>query len=82
MIFIQNSGIWGIDLEGYLTAKEVAAFLQLSLQTIRRYTMNKNIPFHKIDRAVRYKKTEIIEWVEKGNGGANKQNEFNIEGDL
>jgi len=66
MIFIQNSGIWGIDLEGYLTAKEVAAFLQLSLQTIRRYTMNKKIPFHKIDRAVRYKKLEIEEWVEKG----------------
>jgi len=82
MIFIQNSGFWGIDLEGYLTAKEVAAFVQLSLQTIRRYTMNKKIPFHKIDRAVRYKKSEIEEWVEKGNGGADKQNEFNIEGDL
>ena len=55
-------------MEGYLTAKEVAAFVQLSLQTIRRYTMNKKIPFHKIDRAVRYKKSEIEEWVEKGMG--------------
>jgi len=52
-------------LNGYFTAKEVAAFLKLSLQTIRRYTMNKKIPFHKIDRAVRYKKSEIEDWVEK-----------------
>ncbi|MCL2273108.1 MAG: helix-turn-helix domain-containing protein [Treponema sp.] len=43
----------------------MAAFLKLSLQTIRRYTMNKKIPFHKIDRAVRYKKSEIEDWVEK-----------------
>ncbi|MCL2186513.1 MAG: helix-turn-helix domain-containing protein [Treponema sp.] len=52
-------------MNGYFTAKEVAAFLKLSLQTIRRYTMNKKIPFHKIDRAVRYKKSEIEDWVEK-----------------
>jgi len=69
-------------LDGYLTAKEVAAFVQLSLQTIRRYTMNKKIPFHKIDRAVRYKKSEIEEWVEKRNGGADTQNELKIEGGL
>jgi excisionase family DNA binding protein len=52
-------------METYLTAKEVAIFLKLSLQTIRRYTMNKEIPFHKINRAVRYKKSEIEIWVEK-----------------
>jgi len=69
-------------LDGYLTAKEVAAFVRLSLQTIRRYTMNKKIPFHKIDRAVRYKKSEIEEWVEKRNGGVDKQNELKIEGGL
>lgn len=27
--------------------------------------MQKKIPFHKIDRAVRFKKSEIEEWVEK-----------------
>jgi len=44
--------------------------------------MNKKIPFHKIDRAVRYKKSEIEEWVEKRNGGVDKQNELKIEGGL
>ena len=51
-------------METYLTANEVAELVKLSLQTIRRYTMNKEIPFHKINRAVRYKKSEIEQWVE------------------
>jgi excisionase family DNA binding protein len=53
----------GVDT--YLTAKEVALLLKCSLQTVRRYTMNKEIPFHKLDRAVRYKKSEIELWFEK-----------------
>ena len=57
--------IWGVCVETYFTAREVAEFVRLSVQTIRRYTMNKKIPFHKINRAVRYKKSEIEEWVEK-----------------
>ena len=53
-------------MDTYLTVKEVAELVKLSVQTIRRYTMNKEIPFHKIhDRAVRFRKSEIVEWVEK-----------------
>jgi excisionase family DNA binding protein len=53
-------------VDTYLTVKEVAELVKLSVQTIRRYTMNKEIPFHKIhDRAVRFRKSEIEEWVEK-----------------
>jgi excisionase family DNA binding protein len=49
----------------YLTVKEVAALVKLSVITIRRYTAKNEIPFHKINRAVRYKKSEIEQWVEK-----------------
>ena len=52
-------------METYLTVNEVAMMLKLSVQTIRRYTMKKKIPYHKICRAVRYKKSEIEQWVEK-----------------
>ena len=55
----------GVD-EAYLTVKEVALMLRLSVVTIRRYTMNKEIPFHKIyRRTVRYKKSEIEAWLER-----------------
>jgi hypothetical protein len=40
----------GPGMDTYLTAKEVALKVKLSLQTIRRYTMKKEIPFHKIYR--------------------------------
>jgi excisionase family DNA binding protein len=53
-------------MDTYLTAFEVAELLKLSVQSIRRYTMNREIPFHKINRSVRYKKTEIEQWVENG----------------
>jgi len=56
---------WGAGVDTYLTVKEVAAIVQLSVPTIRRYTMKNEIPFHKINRAVRFKKSEIEEWVEK-----------------
>jgi excisionase family DNA binding protein len=67
-------------LDTYLTAKEVAGLLKLSLQTIRRYTMNKEIPFHKINRAVRFKKSEIELWVEKRE--EEKAKEQNLENGL
>jgi excisionase family DNA binding protein len=66
----------GVDT--YLTANEVAVLLKLSLQTIRRYTMNKEIPFHKINRAVRYKQSEIEVWFEKRE--AAKAKAKNLEG--
>jgi excisionase family DNA binding protein len=51
-------------MENYLTVKDVALLLQVSVQTIRRYTMNNDIPFHKMNRAVRYKESEIEIWFE------------------
>ena len=52
-------------METYMTAKEVAAKVRLSEQTIRRYVMLGQIPFHKIIRAVRFKPSEIEKWVEE-----------------
>jgi len=52
-------------METYLTVNEVALMLMLSAQTIRRYTRKNEIPYHKIFRAVRYRKSEIEQWVER-----------------
>ena len=65
-------------MKQYMTVKEVAALVQLSEQTIRRYVMLKQIPFHKIIRAVRFKPCEIEQWVEEKNAGqAGNQNDGN-----
>ena len=69
-------------MEIYMTANDVAQFVQLSAQTIRRYTMNKEIPFHKINRSVRYKKSEIELWVENRETRNAKTQSENIDGGL
>ena len=73
-------------MDTYMTAKEVAVKVRLSEQTIRRYTMLKQIPFHKIVRAVRYKPSEIEKWVEERNerlqeSQANSQADLFVDGD-
>jgi excisionase family DNA binding protein len=50
-------------MENYLTVKDVAIIVKLSTQTIRRYVHNREIPFHKIYRAVRFKPSEITQWL-------------------
>ena len=69
-------------MEMYMTTKEVAAMVHLSEQTIRRYVMLKQIPFHKLIRAVRYKPSEIQKWVEekktKKIGSKNADNEAGL----
>ena len=52
----------GACVETYLTVNEVALLVRLSVTTIRRLTMKREIPFHKINRAVRYKQSEIERW--------------------
>ena len=68
-------------METYLTVSDVAVLLKLSVPTIRRYTMNKEIPFHKLDRAVRYKKSEVELWFEMRKAAkAKKQDETQKSG--
>jgi excisionase family DNA binding protein len=69
-------------MENFLTAKEVALLFKFSLQTIRRYTMNKQIPFHKINRAVRYKQSEIEVWFAERQAAKAKAKNNNLDGGL
>ena len=50
-------------METYLTVEEVAAAVQLSPKTIYRYVAKKEIPFHKIHSAVRFRPAEIEKWI-------------------
>jgi excisionase family DNA binding protein len=50
-------------METFLTVLEVAAAVQLSPKTIYRYVAKKEIPFHKINTAVRFRPAEIEKWI-------------------
>ncbi|WP_461257362.1 helix-turn-helix domain-containing protein [Treponema sp. R80B11-R83G3] len=51
-------------METYWKVNEAAAALQVSVKTIYRYVANGEIPFHKLNRAVRFKPSEIENWME------------------
>ena len=56
----------GENMETYLTVDEVASHLKLAVQTIRRYVLNKEIPYCKIKKVVRFRLSEIERWVSAG----------------
>jgi excisionase family DNA binding protein len=56
----------GGGMEVYLTVEELAVMLKLSEQTIRRYVLNRIIPFRKIKTAVRFRLSEIEKWISGG----------------
>jgi len=56
-------------MENYWKVQEVAAALQISVQTVYRYVANDEIPFHKINRAIRFKPSEIESWIESKAAG-------------
>jgi excisionase family DNA binding protein len=51
-------------MENYWRAQEVAAALQISAQTVYRYVANGEIPCHKLNKAMRFKPSEIERWIE------------------
>ena len=51
-------------METYLTIEELAEYLKLADQTIRRWVLNREIPFHKIHKAVRFRLSEIEKWID------------------
>ena len=53
-------------METYLTIEELASYLKLAVQTIRRYVLNREIPFHKIKKVIRFRLSEIEWWIENG----------------
>jgi excisionase family DNA binding protein len=75
-------------MEPYLTIKEVAEVLRLSEQTIQRYVLNKEIPYLKIKKVIRFRPADIDRWAE--NGGLDKaarpdknaKQDRSLEGDL
>jgi excisionase family DNA binding protein len=55
-------------LETYLTVEELAAYLKFTEQTIRRWIVNREVPYHKINNSVRFSLSEIDMWVVKNDG--------------
>lgn len=47
-----------------MTIEEAATFLNLKVSKLRKDIFNKTIPHYKIGALIRFKKDELIKWVE------------------
>jgi len=73
-------------METYLTIEELAEYLKLAVQTIRRWVLNREIPFHKIKKVIRFRVSEIEKWIDEGGfilpGESEEGNEGNLFADV
>jgi len=53
-------------METYLTIEELAGYLKVAEQTVRRWVLNREIPYRKIHKAVRFRVSEIEKWIDGG----------------
>lgn len=46
-----------------LDSREAAAFLHVGVPTLRRWQMERKIPFIKLGRAVRYRRQDLVDFI-------------------
>jgi excisionase family DNA binding protein len=51
-------------MEKLLTAKQVADLLEVQVSTVYDWVYRKRIPYVKLGRLIRFKKTELFRWVD------------------
>jgi excisionase family DNA binding protein len=56
----------GAEVETYLTIEELAVYLKLAEQTIRRWILNREIPYRQIKKGIRFRVSGIEKWVDGG----------------
>jgi len=69
-------------METYWKVNEVASAIQVSEQTVYRYVAKREIPFHKLSRAVRFKPSEIESWMESRKAGVTADQNGSIVGEV
>lgn len=63
LFFDNQSG--GSNLEELLTISDVAALFKISTMGVRRIQQKRQIPFHKVGGSIRFRKTDLIAYLQK-----------------
>ncbi len=62
----QKSPLEASEANEFLNVEEAAKFLDVSKSTLYKKTSKKEIPFYKRGKQLRFKRTELTEWLEQG----------------
>ena len=64
---MDNRALEGMKLDRLLTIKQLSEIIQVKVPTIYRWVHEDYIPYLKINHLVRFKESEVAEWIEKKN---------------
>jgi excisionase family DNA binding protein len=53
-------------VETYLSIEGAAKYLGVAEKTVRKWVLNREIPYHKIMKVIRFRVSEIEEWINSG----------------
>jgi excisionase family DNA binding protein len=53
-------------MEEYLTIFEVARITKYAVGTLRKLVLRRQIPFHKVRRSLRFRRSELELWIQSG----------------
>jgi excisionase family DNA binding protein len=59
-------------MEAYITIGEAAEFTKFAVATLRKYVLKRQVPYHKVMRAIRFRKSELDSWMAAGGKGAER----------
>lgn len=70
---MDNNGVGRLDLGGmdrssdvqFMTIEEASKFLNLKVSKLRKDVFMKSIPYYKFGALIRFKKDELLKWVEE-----------------
>ena len=69
-------------METYLTIEGLAKYLNVAEKTVRKWVLNREIPFHKIMKVIRFRVSEIEKWIDDGGYIVSMERQDGLEGDL
>jgi len=55
-------------VEIYLNIEGLAKYLGIAEKTIRKWVLNREIPYHKIKKVIRFRLSEIEKWIDEDDG--------------
>ncbi len=61
--------------EHWVSVEDVAAHLAVNKDSIYRWIEKKGFPSHRVGRLLRFKLSEVDEWVRQGGGAEDRQGE-------
>ena len=54
-----------MTFNGFLTKKEIADFLRVTVYTIDRYVKERGMPYYRVGTEPRYLPADIIDWMQQ-----------------